>query len=487
VTSTATPLDGAAQRAPADRPSTGTGVRLDLLLKLVTLGVMAATAVHSVVVPRALYADGSYFLWQVLQERSFVVIGAPRAFALYLNEAPVVLGLHLGVSDLDVLVRLYSFGVAAVPTLIWMAALLVHRRRREFWPLAAIYAATALASGFFAVGEYNHAFALAALITSILLTPSFGARAAVALGAAATAFILCYQGASFLGLPLIALAGVRLVRRHWVTPEPAQRHERAATAYALGCSALAVAVGGGAILLRLLSRGDDPNLSGAMDVSVPLELNEQWRLAAVAGLLFVVCGLFRRTVPAIVATLVATGLAVALFRESVLPAAWLQYNTRTLANYTITALLFLVVGLAIHGNRRVDTPPTDVRRDVPSPAPGTRTRELALAVGVTLLVASMSFALATLTHRYGIWLDRLQTTAQNETGLIDIATRPELYNADNGQFSWDWTNPYTSALLQSGYGQAIVLSPGMTPETFEGMTPDMTADFFSTYHRDAAG
>jgi hypothetical protein len=192
----------------------------------------------------------------------------------------------------------------------------------------------------------------------------------------------------------------------------------------------------------------------------------------------------------------------------------MHYNTRSLAAYTFTFLLLMAIAIvALNGRRRVAARATALdHAEDPESSPGhlqARTRaqaraesararhltngrgrvaavaQLSLALGVSVVVVGMSVAFATITHRYDIWLSMLAAEVRAGDGVIDIS-ETDLYNADSSQFSWGWTNPYTSALFQSEYGQGIVLSHVETRDTYTGMTPPMTPEFFDEYHRHVA-
>lgn len=447
------------------------------LPQVLVLVVMAAAAVQSVLVPRALYADGPYDLWLVLHSRWFVIIGSARTFAIVVNQLPVVTALHLGVRDLDVLIAVYSFGVAAVPVLIWLLALLIQFRRAFFWPLVVMYAAAFLTSGFIAIGEYTFAFAFVALAVSILLVPGpIRVRLAVPLVLATTVLILCYEGMVFLGIPVVVLIIVRLVRPAWLgLPVTRARLELAVLWYSLVAMCLSVGVAALSVLVRSRNSADT-NLAGALDVDLALEMNKQWQVAFAAAIVLILSPLIRQPVVRVVVDVVAGTIAARLFLSSLWAPAWLHYNTRSLAAYTFTVLLGLAL-LVLLWRSRV---PRRAGRRASPPASGPW--PLVSALAALVLFSAMSVSFWQLNRGYGLWLDDLRAVVVAGNGPIDIATT-DLYTGAQSQYSWGWTNPYLSALLQTHDGQGSVLSHVDTLDTVIPISPPSTPEFFETYHR----
>ena len=450
---------------------------LGYVLKAAVLVGLAATAVQSVLVPRALYADGAYNLWLVLNTESFVVIGPARTFAILLNQIPVVTAMTLGVRDLDALFGFYTFGVAAVPVLIWLAALAIQLRQRFFWPLVVIYATAFLNSGFIAIGEYTYAFALVALAVSILVgRGALRAWLAVPLVGASVALILCYEGMVFLGLPLMVLALVRLRRPAWLGVEGSSRAERVVLWCVFVCFTLSVAVGGLSIGLRTLNSADT-NLAGALNVQSAVETNRQWQVSTAIAVLLLVIALVRNKVVATVASLLVAGAAGVLFQTSYWSPAWLHYNSRSLATFTFAALLVLALLVLVVENRRAS-------RVGPGAADRVGVRDLAFGLAASVLLFSMTWSFWSLTEGYDVWLADLQDVVVEGAGPIDIAST-DLYSVEGSQYSWGWTNPYLSALLQTENGQGSVLSHVETLDAFTPISPASSPEFFERYHRTA--
>lgn len=473
VPGTAAAAPDVAPPAAEVRSAVGRPSRPDLVLRLVVLAAVVFTAVQSVLVPRGLYADGAYNLWLVLNTQDYVVIGSARTFAILLNQTPVMAALTFGVRDLDALIAFYTFGVAALPVIIWIGAFLLQLRDRFYWPLVVMYGAVFLTSGFIAIGEYTFSFALVAMAVAVLMSPRpiRGWRAA-ALIFSSTALIVCYEGMIFLALPQIVVAVIRLWRPRLLGLPRDEGRGRWYLWYALLAACAAAGVAAVSMAVRSLNSADT-NLAGALNVSYAVHNNRQWQVAAALATVLLLTPLLRpRPVRVGAQLLLAAGAGFLLLERNQAP-VWLHYNTRSLAALTYFGLLLIAVGVVVALSRR--SAPADV-------GPGT-------VFGTPFGIAACGLALALSTifwssnAGYTAWLADLRSTVIAGEGPIDIATT-DLYVGERSQYSWGWTNPYLSALLQSEYGQGIVLSQVETLDTYTPISPPTSEWFFETYHRD---
>ncbi|MGR8979422.1 MAG: hypothetical protein ACU84H_04950 [Gammaproteobacteria bacterium] len=142
---------------------------LDYSFRLLILILISGIAFSGVFAARGLYADGSFFLFNVLKTEDFWDFDKSRAFAQIISQIPVVFAMKIGVTDLNALIRLHSFGLIAIPLGFWFAALLIQINTYLFWLFVFSFSVSYLSSGFFAIGEYNLAYAMAALSASIIL------------------------------------------------------------------------------------------------------------------------------------------------------------------------------------------------------------------------------------------------------------------------------------------------------------------------------
>jgi hypothetical protein len=125
--------------------------------------------VLGVYVARGLYADGAYFLFSILSSHGFVDDDKPRLFALLITQVPLVMAMKIGINDLNLLIRLHSFGLIIFPLVFWLAALKIQMKTELFWIFVAEFSVSYLCSGFFAIGEYNLCYSMAAFSAAIIL------------------------------------------------------------------------------------------------------------------------------------------------------------------------------------------------------------------------------------------------------------------------------------------------------------------------------
>jgi hypothetical protein len=118
---------------------------------------------------RGLYLDGSAALFGMMKNGGYALFYPHRATLMAVTQAPAAAAIHLGVTDTQLLARLLSLGLFAVPTAFYHAALF--RARRDPALLATAICAVAivfLPTSFFIMGEYNSVHA-AMLFTALVL------------------------------------------------------------------------------------------------------------------------------------------------------------------------------------------------------------------------------------------------------------------------------------------------------------------------------
>ena len=157
---------------------------------------------------RALFNDGAVFFIATVYQQSPVHFYGARDYAMLAMQFPLTLALRLGVTDLNWLARLLSFGMFALPTAIYHLALV--RAREDAALLAAVIIAIAaifMTTSFSIVGEHNTAYALAVLAAVLLASNVRPSVIDAFLLVAIAAFALrVYETFVFLGPALAAMA-----------------------------------------------------------------------------------------------------------------------------------------------------------------------------------------------------------------------------------------------------------------------------------------
>ena len=177
----------------------------------------------------ALFADGSHFLVNLLTSGEIYLGNPERPYSTFVNEAPLLLAMKLGVTGMTSLTLAFSLGVVLVPAIVWAGAAALQIRNRLFWPFVLMWAAIYLNTGLFAVGEFNITYAVIGLSASILLLPyRIPLWLIIVLVAASVMLCRAYESVAIVGPLLALLAVVRFIRgrREDARGETAGRVER---------------------------------------------------------------------------------------------------------------------------------------------------------------------------------------------------------------------------------------------------------------------
>lgn len=174
------------------------------------LFILFVLAFTGTIACRALYADGPFWLYQMLINDGLFIFDVHRSNAQYVVEWPVYVALKFGVQDLNILIRIFSFGIIAIPISFWFIALIIQFRTPIFWLLVLAFSVTYLRSGFFAVGEFNTAYGLVALSISIILKKNISNIHNGFLLFSSFILIYSYESMLFLGIILLISCILRL-------------------------------------------------------------------------------------------------------------------------------------------------------------------------------------------------------------------------------------------------------------------------------------
>ena len=156
---------------------------------------------------QGLYSDGSVVLTEILgYQRLIGSLLTPRAYAALVAEAPTVLALKLGVTDLHWLARFLSLGYYLLPTTLYSWAVLRARRDRGVLAVAVGAIAIVFMTTSFHIGcESGSAYAAAILMAVVLVTaPRLGVGDGTALVAVAGLSTRLYEHYVYLA-PLLSL------------------------------------------------------------------------------------------------------------------------------------------------------------------------------------------------------------------------------------------------------------------------------------------
>ncbi len=400
-------------------------------------------------VARGLFADGSATLLAMMRFEDFALFFESRRHAMAAMQTPAAVALWLGVTDTQLLARLFSLGAFIVPTALYHACLV--RARHDTFLLAVVIgmvAAVYVPTAFFIVGEYNGLCSAVLLAGLVLAT---GVRASVGDGlllVAIAAFIMrSYETTLAYGLLLAGLTAWRAVLAR----------ARGGVLWVYGLAALLFAVSA-AVAARSLLYPDNPAQLGAAFASVgDFVSNVQFVLPFAALLIVAMAALavpqLLLSRPLYICAALPLVVLVAVPLVSLLPGmpgplAHAHYPSRMGAG-ALTGAAVVVIWLY---SQRAAWPS---RTMTAVATPAVARRLLAFQVGA--LIAALPADLL-LTERWRQSVTVFQSTISRQGGLIAFEDTP-LVRAPYLDMVEGWALPSQSLVLRRAASDGVVLPP----------------------------
>jgi hypothetical protein len=429
-------------------------VTTDRLLKTFTLGVIALVCISGTYAARGLYADGAAWLVSMLSEGGFNIFDPHRAYVQVLVQAPVALGIWLGVSDLNSLTRIHSFGFVGVPLIFWVGALALHFKSRLFWFFLLACTVSYLRSNFFAAGEFSVAYGMTAFCAAVLLRQQVSYPQAVLMVATAIGLTHSYEATLFLGAFLTVLAIVRLM----LVPSD-RRGIRILILLAVFVFLISIYVGGRSVFFQRAYDG-----KGAANLGALTDIHFLY-LILIPAMMALLCTEYVRRGRAVIltSTLLLVGLyLIYAFRwdHTNISYGYFSYAYRTLCCFLLLGVLSLAAAIRFWPHvYKIESPEPRV--------------DVYLAIGVTAFFTSMALLMLYHTQGYYRWAQRFEQEA------VSLKTHTPIdqtgINANHGWthgYNWPWGNPSTSIVLR-GNAEAMVLNHseqlGIVPGAYENV------------------
>ncbi|MBO9627363.1 MAG: hypothetical protein J7484_13445 [Microbacterium sp.] len=408
-------------------------VRLNRALSLAVVFIVAGIGVQGVLSARVVYGDGAYYLYEIIQTRTFVLVEPVRLFLDLIYQSLPVAAVKLGVTDIRTLMLLFAIGSIGLTIGVWLAALIIARPRGLFWPVAVAFAVVALNTGWMSNGERNLHFALVVLSLVLILVVRESKTWAIGTLLTAAVLVMSYESMLFLG-PLLALAALtrRFGHRRLGFPDRGRMSDWvlpfAAALYLLGAAVSAISV---------IAPRDPRNLEGATAVIQTIAQNPQLLLSGVAGGFALFIGIVWRKAAWVAGVLSLATSALILFWPAIWFQPWMSYSARTVCALWLAAWVVATWLWTFRGS-----------------AAGLRIWP-ALA-GVALVIAqAVPFYLHS--DGFGRWLSVFQAHIP-ASGATEIPAVLQP-SAGSPQYLWPWTNEYLSQLLATPGHQGYILSP----------------------------
>ena len=392
-----------------------------VILAILGIGVAGVAALKS------LYADGSWYLLTVITSGKYNLYPS-RELAGLITQTPLLLGLWIGVRDIDALARLYGVGLIGVPILLWIYALSRTVHTSTFWLFVLAFCWIYLIGGFFAIGEYNVAYAVVAAASAILVSVRIGKTDSLVLLLIAILSTRSYELMGFAG-PILGLATLgRLYREKPMMGKRIQLMTLLAAALFL--------LGGGMGIWAILHPTNPVQLDGALS-GLSLLVEPAILYAFTLSVMAILASL--KSVPSwLRPMLVGSGLTLAagyfLHNSWHVPPSY-SYAYRAVLVVPMMAGLSLLLIYTVMPRMKLWSGFVQTRSAV------VLICVLLVTQGAIFLADTYGFA--KMVKAYRIELHRMKkSTSVNQTFLGKV----EEYH----RYLWGWTNPAMSQLLGNG-------------------------------------
>ena len=405
----------------------------DTILRWLVFPILILVFAFQAYACRGIYADGAHFFLQLLVSSDFPRWDPQRMINHYVTLGPTVLALKMGAHNLVFLRYLFSTWLLLCPLLVWGAALWNRRGDGLFWPFVLLFCFVYYSTNFFAIGEYNLCFALAAYCCAELIGPlPQGRLRRACLLVAAALLSFHYPSTLFHGTLLFLLVVIK--PRDESPPPPPPPPPPLAFLFA-GSVVTA--------LWSVLLPQDPANFASARDSSVALH-DVQFR----SVVLYVIAGngLFLARRPWIRYALLVL-CSILLITVELDPLRLYVFTRYALRAYVALALALCGIGLWWF-RHRFEKPPALCRSEAWSPA--------AMAM---LLLVTLSWYDIQLSLDYKKYLGMFGAIVNGQTGLVPYERTGYPFLAQNERFKWIWIYPVMSVVLCDDSQKAILLNP----------------------------
>lgn len=407
-------------------------------LKFFTVTLIILLCIAGVYSSRGLYADGSYWLVEMLPRNGFYIFDQHRKYVQVLVQLPVALAIWFGTVDLNVLIRLHSFGFIGIPLIFWLGALALHFRSNLFWFFLVAFSVTYLRSNFFAAGEFNTTYGMTAFCAAILLREKLNFFLAILM--LFTSFLLThsYEATLFLGIFLSSLTAIRIFKLS-TDIKPV----RVVLIMCFLVFLISIYIGARSVFLERSYNG-----ASTANLSALTELHFLF-LALLPLLIFSLASNYFQHFKFLI--LIGVGLFVFVYLfytfrwdQSNISYGFYSYAYRALCCF----LLFFILSI------------TCVFKFWPErlKANSFSSSNIYLSIAATMLFTSMAYLMFYHSYGYYKWLKSFEKEAI--ALKINTSIDKTSINTNHGLtygYNWGWGNPSTSILLR-GNAEALVLN-----------------------------
>ena len=411
---------------------------LEKTLKIFSIFLILLICMTGVYSARGLYADGSYWLVEMLPRGGFYIFDPHREYVQRLVQIPVALAIWLGTLDLNLLIRLHNLGFIGLPLIFWIGALALHFRNNLFWLFLMAFSVSYLRSNFFAAGEFSTAYAMTAFCAAILLRQQLNFLLALLLLFTSICLTHSYEATLFLGAFLAALTLIRLFKIPTNT-----NTVRIILVICVVVFLISLYVGARSVFQeRAYSGSSTANLGALAEIHLLYLILLPLLISTLA------CQYFQRIKYWILACTVLLVCLYLLYAfrwdQRNISYGFLSYAYRALCCFLLLFVLSLASILRFWPER------INVHAN--------RSNNLFLAISATVFFTSMSYLMLYHTYGYYKWIKRFEQEAISLK--VHTPIDKTSINTNHGLtygYNWGWGNPSTSILLR-GNAEAMILN-----------------------------
>ncbi len=407
-------------------------------LKFFTVTLIILLCIAGVYSSRGLYADGSYWLVEMLPRNGFYIFDQHRKYVQVLVQLPVALAIWFGTLDLNILIRLHSFGFIGIPLIFWLGALALNFRNNLFWFFLIALSVTYLRSNFFVAGEFNTTYGMTAFCAAILLRKKLNFFLAILMFFTSLLLTHSYEATLFLGIFLSSLTAIRIVK---ISTDI--KPVRVVLIMCFIVFLVSIYIGARSVFLERSYNG-----ASTANLSALTELHFLF-LALLPLLILSLASKYFQRFKYLILTSVGLIVFIYLFYSFRWDQSNISYGYYSYAYRALCCFLLIFI-LSI----------TCVFRFWPErlKVMSFSSSNISLAIAATIFFTSMSFLMLYHTYGYYKWLKSFEQQAISLK--INSPIDKTSINTNHGQtygYNWGWGNPSTSILLR-GNAEAIVLN-----------------------------
>ncbi len=435
-------------------------------LRLFALAIIAIyPLIHLAQSPPHLYADGTNFFLNILNNYGFYAFDKPRLFVQVLSQLPLVSAISFGERSLSTLGLVFSATLLILPGWLWLMASALQLDTVNFWRITTAYAITYIPGSLFAIGEFNICIAVNALIFSLLLLENDKVselKYAGALALLSAINILSYEGnimVAPIAIFLIAWKIYHISRPDADAPVPGisygeylqksrSKDGNSSSRTLLFLSVFFYVIAFIVALLSILFPRSPENASEAMRIR---SLATYLPLILVAYLPIALSCLHRRHKLLAICVGIINLVIFKLYATAFLQAPGLSYAGRS--TYFIGFLCFMIIPTAAIYKACINSKGNS---------------RIVYSCASLILLISITGMSMTRSYEFGKWASAYRSTV-NQLSMSKPIDNTALWigsNSNYTKFMWDWNNEQLSFLLAPRSPYAI-----MNSSDHEGFEP----------------